>query len=139
MCGSFPQHESGGGGGSHIERRIAARAGMEFLRVEQSRGALFMNARSRTAGGLWRAKETTKQPCKGQVSGHEFTRAIRLQEMLGFSPCREKSQGLKAKLLEPFTARFRFANPRLKPWTGWCPDTCLAPLQILLPRAMVLA
>src|SRR5260370_2732623 len=115
MCGSFPQHESGGGGGRHIERRIAARAGIHFLRVEQSRAALFMNARSRTAGRLWRAKDTTKQPCQGQVSGHEFTRALRLQEMLGFSPSPEKSHVLKAKLLEPFTARFPFANPRLKP------------------------
>src|SRR5260370_37075146 len=100
MCGSFPQHESGGGGGRHIERRIAARAGIHFLRVEQSRAALFMNARSRTAGRFWRAKGTTKEPCQGQVSRHEFTRSLRLQKKVGFNPSREQAQGLKTQALE---------------------------------------
>ncbi len=73
---------------------------------------------------IWIARCLTRTFWKG----YEFTRAVKLQENLGFSPCRRKCQGLKARLLAPYTAR-----------VNSCPDTCLAPLQILLPRAMVLA
>jgi hypothetical protein len=54
------------------------------------------------------------RPTTRQVSGHEFTRAVQPQKDAGFSPC-SKPQGLKAKLLEPHTARLKS-----------CPDTCLA-------------
>jgi hypothetical protein len=55
-----------------------------------------------------------------QVSGHEFTRAVQLQNISGFSPC-SKPQGLKANLLGPHTARLKS-----------CPDTCLVRGRTLL-------
>src|SRR6478672_11178657 len=57
------------------------------------------------------------RPTTRQVSGHEFTRAAKTKNISGFSPCQETlHQGLKAKLLLPYTARLKS-----------CPDTCLAP------------
>jgi hypothetical protein len=52
-------------------------------------------------------------PTTRQVSGHEFTRAAQPQNILGFSPCKKDSQGLKANSSMPFTARLEL-----------CPDTC---------------
>ena len=50
-----------------------------------------------------------------QVSGHEFTRAVKTKNILGFSPCQTNPQGLKARVLLPRTARLKS-----------CPDTCLS-------------
>jgi len=44
-------------------------------------------------------------PTTGQVSGHEFTRAVQPKKNLGFSLRRKTPQGLKARLLLPHTAR----------------------------------
>jgi hypothetical protein len=57
---------------------------------------------------------STFHPKKRQVSGHEFTRATQPKKNLGFSPCQKTPQGLKARLLLPYTARLKS-----------CPDTCL--------------
>jgi hypothetical protein len=58
---------------------------------------------------------------KKQMSGHDFSRAVKSQNVRGFSPCRPSPQGLKARIKGSHAARFRFANPGLKPWTGSCP------------------
>jgi hypothetical protein len=54
---------------------------------------------------------STFRPTEKQVSGHEFTRAVQPKKNTGFSPC-SRPQGLKAKFLEPHTARLKS-----------CPDT----------------
>jgi hypothetical protein len=55
------------------------------------------------------------RPTTRQVSGHEFTRAVQPKKNLGFSPCANEPQGLKAKFFLPDAARLKS-----------CPDTCFA-------------
>jgi hypothetical protein len=99
-------------GGGHPEASNAKPEGWVGHKVQSSPvGATPKNSPPCLTDNLF--PSSTLCPQKRQVSGHEFTRAVKTKKNSGFSPC-SKFQGLKAKFLVSHTARLKS-----------CPDTCL--------------